>query len=1465
MLNKSNFNRFILRNCFLLGTVCAGLLNSNICLAADIDYSYSNTSTPFGLMDAYSRGKYNKYTLSTTSTGAENERSIVLDGITYYFIPNELNEDMIKGLDYWLMTTPSKTNSDASVYNFDTGSSRYRIKAIMGLGVKITETTTMDYTYRVVQEDGSYKYYKVTSNGYYSPSSRNSAATSISTEIFGGKKYTGSGGAAAVKEGITVPNITTSFVGNEATQNGGALYNPSSSSIDYILSQFISNKANNGGGFANEGNTNLIISDFYANRAETAGGAIYNIGDISSIIGHFNDNSAAYTGGAIANESTISSIAGKFNNNAVDNSGGSISNMGAISSISADFNYNTANKGGAIWNVGTIQALNGDFYGNNVTSLGGAILNGSSDDGTKVGNIVAITGNFKNNHADQYGGAIANGTTLGLLAKDQNIVFYNNTDSTGYNDLFGNETGTFNLNAQSGYGINFGGSVRQVTTLNINNHTDSANRGGDYVFNNTVDAGVNLYNGANVKLANIKQTDGSTSYGVINTTKAMTVDSVAGSNIDMRNDHIDTNTVGGLALGSNLGLGIDTNLRRYSNSTSDKLVSTATATGDGKMVINSINLTNSTYGEGDSMKVSIADDNTKGKIKIADDILDNITGATNYYTKVEYDENTGDLVFTDKLVNKSTLDQALQDAGVSDMSIYAKTADVYGKSEVYTKDEADGKFLTTHQDISGKANVGDSYTKSESDAKYATQTAISDMLTKTEANSTYATKDSISDMLTKTEAGTTYATKNELDSYAKSSDVADTYATKEALTTGLEGKVDTSAFNEYKTEVGNTYATKESLNDYARTSDLSDYAKSSDISDMLTKTEAGNTYATKNELGSYAKSSDVADTYATKASLNDYAKTSDISDMLTKTEAGNTYATKDSLNGYAKSDDVYSKNDIDTKLGGYVTSDNLDIKLGSYVKSDDLTTTLGNYAKTEDLNAYAKTADIESTYATKASLNEYVKSNDLDSKLSEYAKSDDVYSKNDIDTKLGGYVTSDNLDTKLGSYVKSDDLTTTLASYAKTEDIANTYATKTELDGKVDTSAFNTYKTEVGNTYATKDELGNKADASTVTALQTTVSNLSDTVSGKANQSDLEALQTTVAGKANAADVYTKDEADGKYATQNAISDMLTKTEAGNTYATQSALNDYKTSNDNAVSALTGKMTQAETDISDIKGSAVMSSGITAEKVAAYEGYAALIDAKQDALSTEQMAVLNSGITAADIATVQTANTRLDAMDTTVADLSADFGDVADFSNSKTGNLKNDVPSSSKPNASTVTKAIANMDATIGQIHGLAAKVGVENGGANLGQNTTVEEHLTSLAGSIGNRTHYTQQNYIKNNQTVAQSLDNLDIAVGSIKRDFTSAQIANEARFNDIEHNINHLENKMEKGLAANNALAALKPLSSTYQTQLSAAMGGYENNQAFAIGGFHYVTEKVLLNTGVAYGGNNSMSYNVGVTFGF
>ena len=1602
-----------------------------------IDYVAPKAITPTrDAMIAYQNdANHGKYVTTSAPTGADKEQLILLSSSRFYFVPNEVSHDMEKTLNQ-LLTSTDKKFSYSGDYVFTrpnmSGSWTFDTSALSASNIITTEATLDDYTYTKADENGFLTAYKV--SGLRNTDERN---TNLTTNIIGGY-YEGQkstkekeGGALTITNN-TINKIEADFVGNQHTngQSGGAIYNGEGGIVKMLIGDFAGNSARYGGAITNANTITTILGDFNGNTASGSGGAISNSGTITTLIGDYNGNTATVMGGAVFNGSgsTITTLSGNFNNNTATNSfGGAILNGGVISSIIGDFNYNkSGNYGGAIYNTsanseigtitgnfnnnktvkfggaiyneqGTIHKLIGNFNSNKSEWDGGAIYNASngtietiignfegneSSDGAGIYNAGIIenyTGDFKNNKATTSGGAISNSGTIGLLAKNQDITFYNNIDSTGYNDLSG---GTYNLNAQSGYKINFGGSIRNAQ-LNINNDTSEENSGGEYIFNNKITSSMKLYNGANVKLGSIKQEDGTTTYGYITPYASISLQvNGDGNNIDMRNDHIDTNTVSNLSLGGNLGLSIDTSLRRYSDSASDTLVSKATATGDGKMIINAINLTNSTYGEGDSIKISIADDKTKGKIAIADDILDNITGATNYYTKVEYDEDTGDLVFTDKLVNKSTLDQALQDAGIGDMSIYAKTADVY--DNVYTKSQTDDKFATkeslgsyvTSESLGttlggyvttdGLNTALTPYAKSSDVAEtYATKDSITDMLTKTEAGSTYATKTSV---YTKDEANETFAvkgssyTKSEIDEtlsgyvttgglntaltpYAKSSDVADTYATKEALTTGLGNKVDTSAFNEYKTEVNNTYAksgdvyskndidTKfggyvksddlsTTLSDYAKSTDLNDYAKSSDLGAYAKTSDIAETYATKHELGNYvtsnsldnklgdyAKTSDLSDyaktsdlgSYVKSSDLNStlsgYAKTSDISDMLTKTEAGNTYATKASLNDYATKTSLndYVKSDtLDSTLSGYAKSSDLDAyaktsdisdmltkteagntyatkaslndyatktSLNDYVKSDTLDSTLSGYAKSSDLDAYAKTSDISdmltkteagNTYATKDSLNGY-------------AKSDDVYSKNDMDTKLSGYVTSDNLDAKLGSYVKSDDLTTTLGSYAKTEDIANTYATKDELDGKVDTSAFNTYKTEVGNTYATKDELGNKADVSTVTALQTTVSDLSDTVAGKANQSDLETLQTTVAGKANAADVYTKDEADNKYATQNAISDMLTKTEAGNTYATQSALNDYKTSNDNAVSALTGKMTQVETDISGIKGSAVMSSGITAEKVAAYEGYAALIDAKQDALSTEQMAVLNSGITAADIATVQTANARLDAMDTTVADLSADFGDVSDFTNSKTGNLKNDVPSSSKPNATTVTKAIANMDATIGQIHGLAAKVGVENGGANLGQNTTVEEHLTSLAGSIGNRTHYTQQNYIKNNQTVAQSLDNLDVAVGSIRRDFNSAQIANEARFNDIEHNISHLENKMEKGLAANNALAGLKPLSSTSRTQLSAAMGGYENNQAFAIGGFHYVTDKVLLNTGVAYGGNNSMSYNVGVTFGF
>lgn len=245
------------------------------------------------------------------------------------------------------------------------------------------------------------------------------------------------------------------------------------------------------------------------------------------------------------------------------------------------------------------------------------------------------------------------------------------------------------------------------------------------------------------------------------------------------------------------------------------------------------------------------------------------------------------------------------------------------------------------------------------------------------------------------------------------------------------------------------------------------------------------------------------------------------------------------------------------------------------------------------------------------------------------------------------------------------------------------------------------------------------------------------------------------------------------------------------------------------------------------------------------------------------------------------------ARETAVNEINGKIGDLGAFTGSMTGNISNGTDS----NAETVSGAIANIDATLGTIHGLNAKRG-EDAKGNLATGTTVEDHLTALDDAIGNRANLSGQ-YVAN-ADVASNLQSLNdglegevsrataaeavldgkitdettratAAEEAIRSDLRNTQVQYEARFSNIESKINKLEDKMEKGLAATAALAGLQPLSNAHQTQLSAAVGGYGSNQALAVGAFHYINDRTLLNAGAAYGGNSNVSYKVGITFGF
>lgn len=250
-------------------------------------------------------------------------------------------------------------------------------------------------------------------------------------------------------------------------------------------------------------------------------------------------------------------------------------------------------------------------------------------------------------------------------------------------------------------------------------------------------------------------------------------------------------------------------------------------------------------------------------------------------------------------------------------------------------------------------------------------------------------------------------------------------------------------------------------------------------------------------------------------------------------------------------------------------------------------------------------------------------------------------------------------------------------------------------------------------------------------------------------------------------------------------------------------------------------------------------------------------------------------------------DTEITARETAVNEINGKIGDLGAFTGSMTGNISNGTDS----NAETVSGAIANIDATLGTIHGLNAKRG-EDAKGNLATGTTVEDHLTALDDAIGNRANLSGQ-YVSN-ADVASNLQSLNdglegevsrataaeavldgkitaettratAAEEAIRSDLRNTQVQYEAHFSNIESKINKLEDKMEKGLAATAALAGLQPLSNAHQTQLSAAVGGYGSNQALAVGAFHYINDRTLLNAGAAYGGNSNVSYKVGITFGF
>jgi hypothetical protein len=128
-----------------------------------------------------------------------------------------------------------------------------------------------------------------------------------------------------------------------------------------------------------------------------------------------------------------------------------------------------------------------------------------------------------------------------------------------------------------------------------------------------------------------------------------------------------------------------------------------------------------------------ADDKTK---------LNGIAAGAEVNVQSDWNATSGDAF----IKNKPTIPSEVTESTVSNWGFTKNAGTITGiKMNGASKGTSGvvdlGTVITAHQDISGKANVGDCYTKVESDAKYLTEhQSLDAYLTKQEASNTYLTK-----------------------------------------------------------------------------------------------------------------------------------------------------------------------------------------------------------------------------------------------------------------------------------------------------------------------------------------------------------------------------------------------------------------------------------------------------------------------------------------------------------------------------------------------------------------------------------------------------------------------------------------------------------------------------------------------------------------------------------------------------
>lgn len=182
-------------------------------------------------------------------------------------------------------------------------------------------------------------------------------------------------------------------------------------------------------------------------------------------------------------------------------------------------------------------------------------------------------------------------------------------------------------------------------------------------------------------------------------------------------------------------------------------------------------------------------------------------------------------------------------------------------------------------------------------------------------------------------------------------------------------------------------------------------------------------------------------------------------------------------------------------------------------------------------------------------------------------------------------------------------------------------------------------------------------------------------------------------------------------------------------------------------------------------------------------------------------------------------------------------------------------------------------------VNDLASNIGTATAAANgnIAKNKTVNANLDALDEAIGDRRNLGSANEAINQGTktsVAAGLKAAGDAIGDMNftgshyvagnNDLSGAVRSLDSNLYRVESDLRDLRRDFRRGMASMSAMSALVPNPRAHgNTSLAIGTGAYDGHTAAAIGGFHYLTDNIMLNAGVAWGNSSDAAYRMGVTF--